>query len=94
MRAIDADEIRLPNDLPYKASVKRVLAMAPTLDVVPVVHGSIVLGHVEPGYLTPGGNRPWVCSVCGEVISWRLDRPKKKYCSECGAKLDGEVDGS
>ena len=36
-RYIDADELlnRLPNDLPYKASVKRVLIQAPTADVVP-----------------------------------------------------------
>ena len=35
-RYIDADELlnRLPNDLPYKASVKRVLIQAPTADVV------------------------------------------------------------
>ena len=37
MRYIDADELlnKLPNDLPYKASVKRVLMQAPTADVVP-----------------------------------------------------------
>ena len=36
-RFIDADAMltRLPNDLPYKASVKRVLTLAPTEDVVP-----------------------------------------------------------
>ena len=36
---IDADKIlqKLPDDLPYKASVKRVLIQAPTEDVVEVV---------------------------------------------------------
>lgn len=36
---IDADELlnRLPDDLPYKASVKRVLMQAPTADVAPIV---------------------------------------------------------
>jgi hypothetical protein len=36
-RYIDADALlsRLPNDLPYKASVKRVLMQAPDVDVVP-----------------------------------------------------------
>ena len=36
-RYIDADELlnKLPDDLPYKASVKRVLMQAPTADVVP-----------------------------------------------------------
>jgi hypothetical protein len=38
-RYIDADEVIkiLPNDLPYKASVKRVLMQAPAADVVEVV---------------------------------------------------------
>ncbi len=36
-RYIDADALlqRLPDDLPYKASVKRVLMKAPTADVAP-----------------------------------------------------------
>ena len=36
-RYIDADELlnNLPDDLPYKASVKRVLIQAPSADVVP-----------------------------------------------------------
>ena len=36
-RYIDVDELlnNLPDDLPYKASVKRVLIQAPTADVVP-----------------------------------------------------------
>lgn len=38
-RYIDADKLltSLPNDLPYKASVKRVLMQSPTADVVEVV---------------------------------------------------------
>lgn len=38
-RYIDADKLlnTLPDDLPYKASVKRVLIQAPTADVVEVV---------------------------------------------------------
>ena len=38
-RYIDADALlnNLPDDLPYKASVKRVLIQAPTADVVEVV---------------------------------------------------------
>ena len=36
---IDVDKLlnRLPDDLPYKASVKRVLTQAPTADIVEVV---------------------------------------------------------
>lgn len=38
-RYIDADALlnKLPDDLPYKASVKRLLLQAPTADVVEVV---------------------------------------------------------
>ena len=37
-RYIDAEALlnRLPDDLPYKASVKRVLMQAPTADVAPI----------------------------------------------------------
>lgn len=39
MRLIDADKLlrSIPNDLPYKASVRRVLMQAETVDAVPVV---------------------------------------------------------
>lgn len=39
MRIIDADELleHLPDDLPYKAAVKRVLIQAPEIDAMPVV---------------------------------------------------------
>ena len=37
------------------------------------------------------GGDEWCCPVCGFVIttegSW--DKPTKKYCEECGAKMDG-----
>lgn len=52
----------------------------PTVDVAPVVHGRWV--HL--------GGDEWCCSVCGFVIttegSW--DKPTKKYCENCGAKMD------
>ena len=50
-------------------------------DVAPVVHGR----------WTHLGGDEWCCSVCGFVIttegSW--DKPTKKYCEDCGAKMDG-----
>lgn len=49
-------------------------------DVAPVVHGRWV--HF--------GGDEWCCSECGFVIttegSW--DKPTKKYCEDCGAKMD------
>ena len=49
---IDADELlhRLPDDLPYKASVKRVLIQAPASDVVEVVHCEKCEHWVKKGY--------------------------------------------
>ena len=53
----------------------------PTADVVPVVYGR--WAHL--------GGDEWCCSACGFVIttegSW--DKPTKKYCEDCGAKMDG-----
>lgn len=53
----------------------------PAADVVPVVHGRWV--HL--------GGDEWYCSACCFVLttegSW--DKPTKKYCEDCGAKMDG-----
>lgn len=53
----------------------------PAADVAPVVYGR--WAHL--------GGDEWCCSACGFVIttegSW--DKPTKKYCEECGAKMDG-----
>ncbi len=65
---------------------------APTIEAEPVKHGRWVLGEVEPGYFTPGGNRPWVCSECDYLASWMLDSPTYNYCPNCGAKMQGGAD--
>lgn len=57
---------------------------APPADVAPVVHSR--WAHI--------GGDEWLCPVCGFVIttegSW--DMPDKKYCEDCGAKMDGGVE--
>lgn len=57
---------------------------APAADVAPVVHTR--WAHL--------GGDEWCCPVCGFVIttegSW--DKPAKKYCEDCGAKMDGGAD--
>lgn len=62
----------------------REIRNAPTADVAPVVRGR--WAHL--------GGDEWCCSVCGFVIttegSW--DKPTKKYCEDCGAKMDGDSD--
>lgn len=57
---------------------------APVAVVSPAVHG------VRGRWVHLGGDE-WCCSACGFVIttegSW--DKPTKKYCEDCGAKMDG-----
>lgn len=67
----------------------KILNQFPSADVAPVRHGRWILGYVETGYFTPGGNRPWICSECEKVISWMLGEPLENYCPNCGAKMDG-----
>ena len=60
------------------------IARFPAADVAPVLHGR--WAHL--------GGDEWCCSACGFVIttegSW--DKPTKKYCEDCGAKMDGDAD--
>lgn len=53
----------------------------PTADVAPVMHTR--WAHL--------GGDEWCCPVCGFVISTEgsWDKPVKKYCEDCGAKMDG-----
>lgn len=73
----------------YKArervfEAKEAVHRLPVADVAPVVHTR--WAHL--------GGDEWCCPVCGFVIttegSW--DKPTKKYCEDCGAKMDGDSD--
>ena len=62
--------------------VKSMVSTAPTIDTMPVVRGRWV--HLC-------GDEQ--CrSVCGFVISTEgsWEKPTKKYCENCGAKIEGE----
>lgn len=76
---LTALEVTEPNAT--MADAKRVLADIPAADVAPVVHAR--WAHL--------GGDEWCCSACGFVIttegSW--DKPTKKYCEDCGARMDG-----
>lgn len=98
-RYIDADALlsRLPNDLPYKASVKRVLMQVPTADVVEVRHGywlsayeySMRFDISEERRNEVKNDRIWkFCCHCEQSAKWDYN-----YCPNCGAKMDGEKTG-
>lgn len=73
----------------YKArervfEAKEAVHRLPVADVAPVVNGR--WAHL--------GGDEWCCSACGFVIttegSW--DKPTKKHCEDCGARMDGDSD--
>lgn len=65
----------------YAYAAEQLLDEIPAADVAPVVHGR---------WMHLGGDE-WCCSACGFVVttegSW--EKPAKKYCEDCGAKMDG-----
>ena len=86
---IDVESLlnNLPDDIQYKASVKRVLMQAPSADVVEVRHGE---------WITPKCRDAddWKeCSRCGYCFDVSVGHKPTPYCPECGAKMDGERKG-
>lgn len=77
---------KAPTRSAYEAVWKsaRALKKIPAADVAPVV---------RTRWAHFGGDE-WCCPVCGFVIttegSW--DKPTKKYCEDCGAKMEGDAD--
>ena len=90
MAYIDRDKLlnELPNDLPYKASVKRVLIQAEEADVVEVRHGEWIskdcISKSKRGRTIHYST--YKCSVCGK---WN-GRHKQNHCSNCGADMRGK----
>ena len=85
MRLIDADwaERKAKEIIDgYAWAIRMAVGNAPTVDAVPVVHGSWIKG----GYAC--GENEYKCSVCGET-EWRTSSARMKYCMFCGAKMDG-----
>lgn len=69
----------------------------PAADVAPVVHGRWEWFDEETGTPIDGYEREWGwrCSCCRTELSDDYDDPdicpKMKYCSSCGAKMDGDA---
>jgi len=72
-------------DVPCRAcdrdDMKDEIDNAPTVDAVPVVHGTWVVKGQDI-----------FCSLCGEESSytWYGGSKFSRYCPNCGAKMDGE----
>lgn len=71
----------------------------PTADVAEVKHGEWVKHHPDPetmrkwhelgiGKGMSENSIFWTCSCCG---CWGT--PRQKFCSDCGAKMDGKENG-
>jgi hypothetical protein len=76
---VNADELlkRLPDDLPYKASVKRVLMQAPTADVVEVVRCKNCK-YCEEAHYEEEGEKPYIKLKC----KWsNYSHQPNDYCS-------------
>ncbi len=79
---IDADELTGFYE-PYKdmkVSINALLEQIkdiPSADVIEVRHGH---------WINDVGHTGWTCSECGDHEGNKID----KYCSNCGAKMDGE----
>ena len=84
MRLIDADNLKIPNDAPYKASVKRVVAMQPSVEAKPVEHGEWESKIIN-----------YFCSRCGTAfdddLAWITgEYGLPNFCPNCGADMRGE----
>ena len=69
----------------FKEDILAAIANQPTVDAVEVVHGWwIELPGMEPDYK---------CSECGQSYAW-WEPSEAHYCPHCGAKMDGDGNGS
>ena len=80
---IDTEKAHKRNEIYYRNSFKsgvastlHLLAKMPTADVVEVKHAK---------WLNVPYTQRYRCSLCGNEIYFGKD----KFCSECGAKMDG-----
>ena len=88
-RYIDADAVlsRLPEDLQYKASVKRVLIQAPTADVVEIPEGGI--GNLSDGYHTFNELYHHRAILFSVVCNSMPDKAWKSKLHDTGDMFDG-----
>ena len=82
MRLIDADNLKIPNDAPYKASVKRVVAQQPSVEAVPKSYAEQIRWErdVAVGQLNEIG-----CQFGQEMdeVKKKLENVPVVHCKEC-----------
>lgn len=75
----------------YRDAVLKTLNKAPTADVVEVRHGEWKYHECVSSY--DGCISGYACSVCGAFVEdeyFEAEEYHKKFCPNCGAKMDGE----
>ena len=72
----------LPDNLPYKGVVKRVLIQAPAAHVTEVKFGDWTV-EVDEEIKTPWLKNRYCCSECGNWQSYG----RTPFCPNCGAKM-------
>lgn len=91
MRLINADELKhdlewLECDTPVYLDVMSTIDERTTVDAEPVKHGHWINKEISPDV--------WVClcSECDDVAYYSMHKvaTKFRYCTNCGAKMDGE----
>lgn len=60
---------------------------AKTIDAEPVKHAHWIESRAN------NGNVRYTCSCCGKEVSYPYAKKRWKYCIECGAKMDEEMEG-
>lgn len=68
-------------------AIERDVRDMPAADVAPVRHGH----WIKDEFFSDEVNNGEKCSQCGELIGWFGNLPK--YCSGCGALMDGGNEG-
>ena len=92
-RYIDAEKIDFsPLKDDFDRSRAKVIIMGqPTADVAEVKHGEWLYRHEHATYSCHSIRI--VCNECNHYFA-RLDGENFKYCPNCGAKMDGQKEGT
>lgn len=74
------------------AKVIDVIKTVPPVDAVPVVHGRWIREDFWSKGVGMGESYGYYykCSKCGNLVRGGYDECGKKYCDECGARMDGK----